>query len=633
MKRTAFLTALLLFTALLPARAWVFPEHRDITFRAILKLDPARRALLDSLWAEVRRMHGERLSPLVADPAQGRNTATLDFATWPAIAGDHSVSAGDMLHNIFESDWILGVADVAAQLGDELAAAKNPSEQAGALRKSDLRFLRVDPEYVTRAGANNVHFMLAMTGVNTPAKQYFDSCFRNGTEINQIGTYIWYHSSALEKASRLSSPALTDAQRQALIIAAMADEAFAMHFLEDAFSAGHVAGIWGNAALRKGTHDYYDEHGLEVTTWKGERLILTGDAYMRPVDADRAAFTLLMSLEQFLDAAATPAVPTKQLLRPALLAADTFNVATAAVMPLHPDAPSTDSACAVLLTTPVPGMATGLGEIPRFRSEVGPFIGLQPAARVNIVNGGFGTGQVTAGMVPGLEIGLHAGFGLDGVLNESGDGLIFLDAGWRLDGPSTIKIEHDPDFKYFGSILSAIPSRNAFYLRLRLPFYAVPGDLIVLAPLLLAVAPNSVNKVVSTAAQGGVIPWQTGMISPLGRFQFVLGREVGICFYGSGNGTDAFFLSGSSTGNGDWALFSMHTLHFDFPVVEWRPVRTFSKRQSASLLMQLSAGLDLPGKANVIEPADATLNRKPIWSLGLRFAFDWRFYYAKKRTK
>ena len=45
----------------------------------------------------------------------------------------------------------------------------------------------------------------------------------------------------------------------------LADEAFALHFLEDGFSAGHVAGIWGNAALRKGTHDYYDEHGLEVT--------------------------------------------------------------------------------------------------------------------------------------------------------------------------------------------------------------------------------------------------------------------------------------------------------------------------------------------------------------------------------
>jgi hypothetical protein len=321
------------------------------------------------------------------------------------------------------------------------------------------------------------------------------------------------------------------------------------------------------------------------------------------------------------------------MLRPSLLTADTFNVAKATVMPLHPDYPPTEPAVAILLTTPVPGMATGLGEMPRFRSEVGPFIGLQPAARINILDGGFGAGQVTAGMVPGLEVGLHAGFGLDGVLNESGDGLIFLDAGWRLDAPSTIKIGHDPSYKYFGSILSAIPSRNAFYLRLRLPYYVVPGDLIILAPVLLLVAPNSVNRVVSTAAQGGLIPWQTGIITPLGRFQFILGREVGICFYGSGSGADAYILTDASTSDGRWTLFSMHTLHFDFPILEYRPIRTFSKRQSASLVMQVAAGLDLPGKANILEPPDNTLNMRPIWSLGLRFAFDWRFYYAKKRTR
>ena len=164
------------------------------------------------------------------------------------------------------------------------------------------------------------------------------------------------------------------------------------------------------------------------------------------------------------------------------------------------------------------------------------------------------------------------------------------------------------------------------------PMASFPGDLIVLAPVLLLVAPNSVNRVVSTAAQGGLIPWQTGLITPLGRFQFILGREVGVCFYGSGSGADSYILTDASTGDGTWTLFSMHTLHFDFPILEYRPIRTFSKRQSASLVMQVAAGLDLPGKQNIIDPPGNTVNLKPIWSLGLRFAFDWRFYYAKKRT-
>ena len=35
-----------------------------------------------------------------------------------------------------------------------------------------------------------------------------------------------------------------------------------------------------------------------------------------------------------------------------------------------------------------------------------------------------------------------------------------------------------------------------------------------------------------TAGNGGLIPWQSGWATSIGRFQFVLGRELGITFYG-----------------------------------------------------------------------------------------------------
>jgi hypothetical protein len=170
-------------------------------------------------------------------------------------------------------------------------------------------------------------------------------------------------------------------------------------------------------------------------------------------------------------------------------------------------------------------------------------------------------------------------------------------------------------------------------MRLRLPYYVIPGDLIILGPLLYIVAPKTMNKVVATAGAGGLIPWQSGLVSPIGRFQFILGREVGICFYGSLNGRDSYLSSFTdSNGNKGLILYSMKTTHFDFPFLEYRPVRTFSRRQSASLLVQLYAGLDIPGKPTMIEPVGMTppaLNN--IWSLGVRFAFDWRYYYAKKK--
>jgi hypothetical protein len=35
----------------------------------------------------------------------------------------------------------------------------------------------------------------------------------------------------------------------------------------------------------------------------------------------------------------------------------------------------------------------------------------------------------------------------------------------------------------------------------------------------------------------------------------------------------------------------------------------------------------------MIQPADApAVITKPIWTVGIRLAFDWRYYYAKKKT-
>jgi hypothetical protein len=62
-------------------------------------------------------------------------------------------------------------------------------------------------------------------------------------------------------------------------------------------------------------------------------------------------------------------------------------------------------------------------------------------------------------------------------------------------------------------------------------------------------------------------------------------------------------------------------------------LRTFSKRQSASLVIQVTAGVDIPGKVNMIEPAGVEpVKLHPIWMAGIRLGFDGRYYYAKKKN-
>src|SRR5262249_23915775 len=62
------------------------------------------------------------------------------------------------------------------------------------------------------------------------------------------------------------------------------------------------AGTWGNAGVRKGTHDYYNEHGLEAVSWDNRRFVALGDANMQPGDTDRAASAVRDSLAQLASA-------------------------------------------------------------------------------------------------------------------------------------------------------------------------------------------------------------------------------------------------------------------------------------------------------------------------------------------
>ena len=605
---------------------WIYPEHRDITLLAIKNLSLEYRTVLDRLWAEARKGYEFRLTESVVDATQTIQPQKLDFASWPAISGDHSCSARNMLDNVLHSDWILKVADVAAQLKIDLANSTSRHEHINAFRDADVNLQRVDPEYATRAGSNNVHFLLARQDPEIEVKEYLISCLRAGAELNALGTYTWYHISALYKASKYFNEKLSNEERSALILSALADEAFALHFLEDAFASGHTAGTWGNAAQRKGTHDYYNERGLEITTWDGKRRVLTGDAYMRSEDAEFAAIAVGKSIEQLLDAASGKLIFDYKYGDEIIEAQpDSFNVCKNNYMPERKVDPDILTPCAkILVTTPIPGLATGLGELPRFRSELGLFIGAIASIHGSTVQGGFGVGQNKPGAIGGIDAGFRFGVGLEGVMHGGGDGLIFFDFGWRQDGSSTMKFGDSPLLQDAGQFSAAIPGREAFTFRFRMPFYIVPLDLLITAPIFF-ISPETYGSMAVTAGLGGLIPWQAGIETGIGRFQFILGREVGISLYGRSKTNDVMLLP---IGNNQTALLHFRSTQLDFPIIEYRPFRTFSSDQSSSIILQLNFGVEFPHNETVKFPEGIHKPElRPVWYVGLRTAFDWRYYF------
>jgi hypothetical protein len=644
-----------------PAHAWVYPEHRDIAVLAVDGLDADRKAALDRLWREARAGHEQRLCEQVADGTQGVTPACLDWAALPAIAGDHSCSSRNMLDNALTTPWILQVADVAAQLKVDLgqiAVTARPqvdvrrldfvgdiqrlmedealrAQRLNALRTSDTRLQRADPEYATRAGSNNAHFLLPRARTDVTPREYAEATLSTGSEISAIGAYTWFHLSALQKATRLASEPLAPAQRQALARAMLADEAFALHFLQDTFAAGHVAGTWGDVSQRKGTHDHYNAAGLEVFTWKGgsESMVLMGDAHMRPQDAERAASAVRISLEQVIDHAAggtrshrvphTAAAPAEP---------DAFDVCKNNVLPRRDLGVQVTTEALALLPdvlgpTPVPGLGPGLGAMPRFRAEVGPFIGFVGSADVRSVDGGHDPAVTSNGWVAGADLSLRAGLGLDGVIGEAGDGLVFASIGVRGDTSSSNDSAITSPALVAANGTSATRARFGISTRLRMPFYLIPGDLLLASPLYL-VSPETYTGMAVTASNGGLIPWQSGWATRFGRFQFVLGRELGATFYGYGPFENTTAVASAVPG-AEARVVDFKSILFDLPILEYRPYRAFDTKQSSAVLIQLYGAADVPRSTSVTYPPGAAQGVKleTIYSIGVRVIFDWRRYF------
>jgi hypothetical protein len=157
-----------------------------------------------------------------------------------------------------------------------------------------------------------------------------------------------------------------------------------------------------------------------------------------------------------------------------------------------------------------------------------------------------------------------------------------------------------------------------------MPFYLVPGDLLLLSPLYL-VKPETYAAMAITAAGGGLIPWQRPWNTRIGRFQFVLGREFGVAWLGA-VGQDQLVAPSDPPG-GPGRVVNYNSLFLDFPILEYRPYRSYGGNQSSTILFQLFGGADIPSDVSVVAPADAPpVDMRPIYSLGLRMLFDWRYY-------
>ena len=138
------------------------------------------------------------------------------------------------------------------------------------------------------------------------------------------------------------------------------------------------------------------------------------------------------------------------------------------------------------------------------------------------------------------------------------------------------------------------------------------------------ISPTTYQNMAVTAGNGGLIPWQLGWATRFGRFQFVLGREIGVTFYGELS-DDTVFAADDTPGS--LRIIGFKSTYVDLPILEYRPYRAFDSTQSSAAIFQLYAGIDEPRGERVVAPAGAPPVRfDRVYSLGVRIIFDWRRY-------
>lgn len=278
-----------------PADAFIFSEHARIMKDAVdaIRRDPQTTdAMRDVLVVNARRkVFCER-----------PDSDCLDLLySLPALAADHSCSPKELRSFVDDAarpgkrkdHWITKVLEVVARTDRELEeAGDDPVARTLLRRQSNVDLQYADDDYVPRATVDYSHFQLPRESGALSLEAYLRMAFSPGREANASASYANYHVAALRVAS-LANAASTDAERNELWTRALVVEAFAIHFLEDSFSAGHIVGHWGSEGVRLGTHDHYCNVGVEAQRWvtldarrDAQKPICDGDVAAAPDAAD-----------------------------------------------------------------------------------------------------------------------------------------------------------------------------------------------------------------------------------------------------------------------------------------------------------------------------------------------------------
>jgi len=578
------------------AQAFNFGEHHDIAVAAVRSLRAEDRERL----FRIHESLGDRTCATgeLALATERRDLACVGVADLGALAADHACAAPELGDVVAHEDWALRVIARAMRARRDLQRSDARSAFNELWRASDLDLDLIDAAYGSRAASNDAHFALPRAS-DSLSLYLYESLEVDAPALNAVGLYAMFHAAALRFAVEAARAPDPETQRRALR-RGMLTESFAVHFLEDIFSAGHIVGTFGDIPTKKGTHDLYSEIGVDVRTWRGASYGAHGDAHMESADLAHASAAIAKVYAQFVRATSGAADLVEVADAMPIDVAERvygFDVCRETTMPRERVVgrafwpPLLD----VLGDSPVPARATTL--LPRGRAEVGAFLGVGSGVRgVVSSTSAYASGATGAGAAE-LEVVGRVGVSLSDVLGPRSDGRFAVEIGRVFGADVTTRAD---------GTQPAPTLRRAYKFGLHLPFFVLPGDLLLLGPVLAFTSPKTLEAIGIAAANGGLIPWQRPIQTRAGEVQFLLGRKLDVYLYDR-RPVDAPIVA------------SLRSVALTSPVVEWRPMRTFSFGTSLGFSMRLSAGVEVPFGLEETAPGNVRLRSAFAGTLGFEF--------------
>ncbi len=622
------------------ASAWILPEHAQITAEGTRELSAAEHGVLQELWDVARRGSPSHLcAGLERAPADEDGAVEcLGFADLPSVAGDHSCSPDELLREVTEETWLQNVVEVGNVTERRIRNARSFSARINAWSRSNLLLERVDDQYASRATSNEGHFV-PTAPPGQPLDAYLKEAVQAQEPLNAAGLYVAFHLSALRFAAAYAeakaAPGATgvDASSRLERLARLAlwSEVFALHFLEDSFAAGHTVGTWGGPALMKGTHDEYSIHGTPGRSWSGEPYSPHGDANMTPEDLRRTRAGVKTSLAE-LTQVVTDA-EKRALVNASWLPANAsymweFDTCLRTELGFAvPELTTLRFARSVWSQTVMAMPGKEYSHMPRFRAEIGPFFAFGAATDAAATWGGyFAEGGGTRGSADALLFA-GLGIGLEGAIGISSDGLIELGVGKAFASSQYEPGCDECGFEDTGWAPERVPNRTGTFFHYRAPYWLIPGDLVLVGPVLLLVDLNLYKGMGIIAANGGLLGLQPILLTSFGTFQFVLGREVNVTLF---NGDDRVlsFEGGDPDAVSSYSAFDVNSVKVDAPFFNYQPFRSFSNNLTSALVLQLGGAMDFPRATNARTGEEASPGT--AYSVYLRLTLESRWYLGAR---